>query len=112
MKLSEARQILKENGYVLNEETEITEQEKLVYYAKTEAQHLGLDVEKNRDGFEFNYRPENGNSVINAGYTKNGKVYLRKHNRDNDIYYVVNSREDIIKGFRDFIDVFASKEYI
>ena len=94
------------------EESTITEGFDLVDFACQKADELGLRVVDYKTEKEFNYIPENGNSVINAGYTKNGNVYLRKDNKGNTIFYKVTTEDDVVRGLKDFIAYHSSKEYI
>ena len=94
------------------EESTITEGFDLVDFACQKADELGLRVVDYKTEKEFNYIPENGNSVINAGYTKNGNVYLRKDNKGNVIFYKVTTEDEVEKGLENFIKYYASKEYI
>lgn len=84
----------------------------MVDYACQVAEELGLRVVDYKTEKEFNYIPENGNTVINAGYTKNGNVYLRKDNKGNTIFYKVTTEDDVVRGLKDFIAYHSSKEYI
>ena len=94
------------------EESTITEGFDLVDFACQKADELGLRVVDYKTEKEFNYIPENGNTVINAGYTKNGNVYLRKDNKGNTIFYKVTTEDDVVRGLKDFIAYHSSKEYI
>jgi hypothetical protein len=106
MDFETAKKILTENHYILESEGD------LVDYACQVAEELGLRVVDYKTEKEFNYIPENGNTVINAGYTKNGNVYLRKDNKGNTIFYKVTTEDDVVRGLKDFIAYHSSKEYI
>ena len=86
MDFETAKQILKENHYILESEGDLVE------YACQVAEK------------EFNY--VNDNFVYNAGYTKNGVVYIRKGSGN---FFSVDTPEEVAKGLQLAYDYITSR---
>lgn len=98
MDIETAKQILKENHYILESEGD------LVDYACQVAEEIGFRVVDYKTEKEFNY--VNDNFVYNAGYTKNGIVYIRKGSGN---FFSVDTPEEVAKGLKLAYDYITSR---
>ena len=96
MDINTAKQILKENNYILESEGD------LVDFALNYAEDLGLSVVDYKSEKEINYVDDN--AVYLAAYTRNGNVYVRKGN----VFRKATTEDDITNGISKFIDFIKS----
>lgn len=89
MDLETAKQILKENHFILEDAASLTD------YACQVAEEIGFRVVDYKDEKEFNYVDDYG--VYQAGYTKNGKVYIRSGKGN---FFEAVTSEDVVKGLQ------------
>lgn len=98
MDFETAKQILKENHYILESEGDLAE------YACQVAEEIGFNVVDYKTEKEFNYVDDYG--VYNAGYTKNGVVYIRKGKGN---FFSVDTPEEVSKGLQLAYDYITSR---
>lgn len=98
MDFETAKQILKENHYILESEGD------LVDYACQVAEDIGFKVVDYKTEKEFNYVDDYG--VYNAGYTKDGVVYIRKGKGN---FFSVDTPEEVAKGLQLAYDYITSR---
>ena len=98
MDFETAKQILKENHYIVESEGD------LVDYACQVAKDIGFKVVDYKTEKEFNYVDDYG--VYTAGYTKNGIVYIRKGKGN---FFSVDTPEEVTKGLQLAYDYITSR---
>ena len=96
MDFETAKQILKENHYILESEGD------LVDFALKYAEEIGLTVVDYKNEKEINY--VNDDAVYSVAYTKNGNVYVRK----GGVFRKATTQEDITTGVSKFLDFIKS----
>ena len=96
MDIETAKQILKENHYILESEGD------LVDFALNYAKEIGLSVVDYKNEKEINYVDDN--AVYLTAYTKNENVYVRKGN----VFRKATTQEDITDGISKFVEFIKS----